>query len=232
MSNPEEDPTNFYSSSSEAAAADDDQEETQRQMAEMLGISSFTGDKKASRAAPDDSSPSSEQRDPKRQRLDAEGSASRAQILPDNTQEGGADDDDEDLYGPEPTITASQAQLLQGHGLPQRPPRGGYPRGGRRGDSWNRGDFSRGGGDGNRRERPPPRYQNPDWHKDYYDPNSNENPWQWLEPEKDLQPVGTWLEREDRPPRPGREPVAEGAEGENTANSAAASEPGSAEAAV
>jgi hypothetical protein len=33
------------------------------------------------------------------------------------------------------------------------------------------------------------------WYADYYDPSSNENPWEWLEKARDMKPVGTWLER-------------------------------------
>ncbi|KAH8907272.1 hypothetical protein BR93DRAFT_938152 [Coniochaeta sp. PMI_546] len=33
------------------------------------------------------------------------------------------------------------------------------------------------------------------WWTDYYDPSSNENPWEWLEKAKGLEPVGSWLTR-------------------------------------
>ncbi|KAK5997248.1 hypothetical protein PT974_02602 [Cladobotryum mycophilum] len=36
------------------------------------------------------------------------------------------------------------------------------------------------------------------WYEEYYDPSSNENPWQRLEVSLDLQPLGTWLEREQK----------------------------------
>ncbi|KAK4237668.1 hypothetical protein C8A03DRAFT_15817 [Achaetomium macrosporum] len=34
---------------------------------------------------------------------------------------------------------------------------------------------------------------NPQWYIDYYDPSSNENPWEGMEKFKGLEPVGTWL---------------------------------------
>ncbi|KAB5586138.1 hypothetical protein GE09DRAFT_1073516 [Coniochaeta sp. 2T2.1] len=43
---------------------------------------------------------------------------------------------------------------------------------------------SRGGGGGKRI-----------WYADYYDPSSNENPWEWLEKARGLEPVGSWLPR-------------------------------------
>lgn len=33
------------------------------------------------------------------------------------------------------------------------------------------------------------------WWTDYYDPSSNENPWEWLEKARGLEPAGSWLPR-------------------------------------
>ncbi|KAK4246945.1 hypothetical protein C7999DRAFT_41658 [Corynascus novoguineensis] len=62
------------------------------------------------------------------------------------------------------------------------PRRGGGAHGGRGGARG-----GRGGGSGGTR--------NPLWYVDYYDPSSNENPWEGMERFKGLEPVGTWLAR-------------------------------------
>ncbi|KAL2129979.1 hypothetical protein VTI74DRAFT_7048 [Chaetomium olivicolor] len=64
--------------------------------------------------------------------------------------------------------------------------RGG--RGGGRGGGTGRGGHGHGHGHG----------MNPNWYIDYYDPSSNENPWEGMEKYKGLEPVGTWLTWADR----------------------------------
>jgi hypothetical protein len=57
-------------------------------------------------------------------------------------------------------------------------------RGGGRGGCERSGERGGGGGGGG---------MNPQWYIDYYDPSSNENPWEGMEKFKGLEPVGTWL---------------------------------------
>ncbi|CZR58122.1 uncharacterized protein PAC_08013 [Phialocephala subalpina] len=40
--------------------------------------------------------------------------------------------------------------------------------------------------------------RNPLWYMEYYDPGFNENPWEKLEAERNMQSVGSWLETKDR----------------------------------
>ncbi|KAK3304071.1 uncharacterized protein B0T15DRAFT_229023 [Chaetomium strumarium] len=82
-----------------------------------------------------------------------------------------------DAGGPTPTSASASASTS---GPFQPSARGG--RGGGRGGGVRDGGAGGGGGGAN-----------PQWYIDYYDPSSNENPWEGMEKFKGLEPVGTWL---------------------------------------
>ncbi|KAK3344332.1 hypothetical protein B0T25DRAFT_323933 [Lasiosphaeria hispida] len=96
---------------------------------------------------------------------------------------GEEDNDDDDEEGGGVAVQPQDPQAMSPPVIPgpefdsARGGRGGLGRGGRGGGG--RGGF---GHDTGRQ-----------WWTDYYDPSSNENPWERLEQTRGLEPVGTWL---------------------------------------
>ncbi|KAK0634867.1 hypothetical protein B0T17DRAFT_502468 [Bombardia bombarda] len=89
---------------------------------------------------------------------------------------------------PIPAFAAAAASSMD-YQLQQPPPPGvqdwaPLQGGGRGGGGGGGGGFGRGGGRGG---------QNRQWYIDYYDPSSNENPWERLEQTMGLEPRGSWL---------------------------------------
>ena len=128
------------------------------------------------------------------------------QPAPSNDNEIDLDeDDDEDGATQAPGTTTIQPQVsslpqVSPHAsLPARPPPQASfnPQGGQNQHSHQGGGGGGGGGGGHHNNRPQ-RQDRALWYEGYYDPMSNENPWERLEKQNSLESKGTWIPRPDR----------------------------------